>query len=103
MSTIDLLIVDEAHHFPATFWKIIVELAKTQRTKVLLYLIIDYKLNIYLSNQIIFLTATPYRTDRKLVIPDLRCNMPQFGEFYQQFGNKPFFHLKLADAQLQYV
>jgi len=71
----DFLIVDEAHHFPSSFWKAIVERCQECHIKVL------------------FLTATPYRTDGQLVVP-----LSNF-EFNGKAEQETYYHVSLKNAQ----
>lgn len=77
MEQLDLVIVDEAHHFPSSFWSNVVDLAKTHNKKVL------------------FVTATPFRLDGKSVVQNVA---PSGGNFGDQYGNMRFFHLSIRDA-----
>jgi len=87
MNQFDLLIVDEAHHFPSSFWKNIVDFATESDCKVL------------------FLTATPYRSDGKEVIPNLAmpisldCNFSKWASKKYKSNVPLFFHLPLQEAQ----
>ena len=58
----DVVIVDEAHHFPATFW--------------------SQAITHFYMSKVIFLTATPFRTDGRMVLE----------------GGRPALHLSRADA-----
>jgi superfamily II DNA or RNA helicase len=71
IAAFDTLIIDEAHHFPSSFWKVIVDLARKHAAKV------------------IFLTATPYRADKKNVFEPLPG------------VKKRFYHLSIKGAQEQ--
>lgn len=80
MKDFDLVIVDEAHHFPASFWEIAVSKAQESSCKIL------------------FLTATPFRTDKNLVIKELDQQIPN-GPFATKYPGKYFFHIRLREAQ----
>ena len=69
-TNIDLLLVDEAHHFPTSFWNEVVERCRNTGCKI------------------IFLTATPYRTDGAKVFEA------------QNHPDKlpPYFHFTLQEA-----
>jgi superfamily II DNA or RNA helicase len=99
MAEFDLLIVDEAHHFPSSFWECIVDFAKK-------YCKVGYLVVTPCNIQVLFLTATPYRSDGERVVQEITIDTKsQYATWaLKTYQNIPtYFHFPLRQAQEEYI